>query len=245
MRYLVMECHEAFAVLLDSEGRFIKACNKHYEVGQYVTDPLLIQDDSGLLENVYRIDRKRKAARSVFAAAVLALFLSFNIFSLFINDYMSIYIRINPEIRIDINRLGFVTDVKGLNADGEALLEKCNTESRDENALCKNIINEAFASGYLENGGKVSVYVDSPDDKHFLETGTRLTETFEELNKGELAADIEILSFSQYSFDSSITEESSTAEIITEEPEQEVSSPVHEPSTLRQHGNHKNNECND
>lgn len=34
MSYIVMECPPAYAVLLDEEGRFLKAANLHYEVGR-------------------------------------------------------------------------------------------------------------------------------------------------------------------------------------------------------------------
>ena len=33
MNYLVMETHPAYAVLLDEEGRFLKAANLRYQVG--------------------------------------------------------------------------------------------------------------------------------------------------------------------------------------------------------------------
>ena len=42
MSYLVMECHPGYAVLLDEEGRFLKAANLRYETGQTVYDPCLL-----------------------------------------------------------------------------------------------------------------------------------------------------------------------------------------------------------
>ncbi len=36
MKYLVMETHPAYAVVLDNEGRFLKAANLHYQVGDTV-----------------------------------------------------------------------------------------------------------------------------------------------------------------------------------------------------------------
>ena len=36
MKYLVMETHPAYAVVLDEEGRFLKAANLHYQVGDTV-----------------------------------------------------------------------------------------------------------------------------------------------------------------------------------------------------------------
>ena len=38
MKYLVMETHPAYAVVLDERGRFLKAANLHYQVGQTVQD---------------------------------------------------------------------------------------------------------------------------------------------------------------------------------------------------------------
>ena len=36
MKYIVMECHPSFAVLLDEDGRFIKAANLNYEDASYM-----------------------------------------------------------------------------------------------------------------------------------------------------------------------------------------------------------------
>ena len=46
MSYLVMETKRSYAVLLDQEGRFLKAANLHYQVGQTVTDPVLLREKS-------------------------------------------------------------------------------------------------------------------------------------------------------------------------------------------------------
>ena len=45
MKYLVMECHTGYAVLLDEEGRFCRAANPGYEVGQTVEDPVLMREE--------------------------------------------------------------------------------------------------------------------------------------------------------------------------------------------------------
>ena len=41
--YLVMEIHSAYAVLLDNEGRFVKAANMGYESGDVVRNPVLLK----------------------------------------------------------------------------------------------------------------------------------------------------------------------------------------------------------
>ena len=42
MKYIVMECHFSYAILLDEEGRFLKAAYRGYQVGQSVYDPVLV-----------------------------------------------------------------------------------------------------------------------------------------------------------------------------------------------------------
>lgn len=44
MKYIVMECHFSYAVLLDEDGKFVKAANRSYQVGQTVYDPVLVGD---------------------------------------------------------------------------------------------------------------------------------------------------------------------------------------------------------
>lgn len=44
MEYLVMECGLSYAVVLDSEGRFLKVPNLGYEVGQTL-NRVVLQDE--------------------------------------------------------------------------------------------------------------------------------------------------------------------------------------------------------
>ena len=50
MKYMVMECHLSYAVVLDENGSFLKVANMRYEVGQTV-------------ENVVEMPPKSKAFR--------------------------------------------------------------------------------------------------------------------------------------------------------------------------------------
>ena len=40
MKYMVMECHPGYAVVMDNAGRFLKVANMHYEIGQTVSSVL-------------------------------------------------------------------------------------------------------------------------------------------------------------------------------------------------------------
>ncbi len=72
MKYIVMECHYSYAVLLDEKGRFVKAANFGYVVGQVVTDPILIKNRPSALV----------IFRSIFRAVMFIAFVALVIFLL-------------------------------------------------------------------------------------------------------------------------------------------------------------------
>ena len=46
MKYMVVECHPGYAVVLDDDGNFLKVANRKYEVGQLVTEVVPMQAPS-------------------------------------------------------------------------------------------------------------------------------------------------------------------------------------------------------
>ena len=46
MKYIVMECHKGYAVLMDEESRFVTAANLGYNVGDTINDPVLMSSGS-------------------------------------------------------------------------------------------------------------------------------------------------------------------------------------------------------
>ena len=66
MKYMVMECHLTYAVVLSEDGRFLKAANLHYEPGQVVTDLVEMEIPES------RRDEKRKGRRWIYTLAAAA-----------------------------------------------------------------------------------------------------------------------------------------------------------------------------
>ena len=52
MRYLVMECHTSYAVLLDECGCFVRAANLCYQVGETVEEPVLLREKTPVNKRV-------------------------------------------------------------------------------------------------------------------------------------------------------------------------------------------------
>ena len=71
MSYLVMECHPGYVVLLDEEGRFLKAANLRYETGQTVYDPVLMKETPERQRHTVRWISSGVAAIAALLPAVL------------------------------------------------------------------------------------------------------------------------------------------------------------------------------
>ena len=72
MKYIVMECHKGYAVLMDEESRYMKAANLRYVVGQTVTTPVLMEFSAGEERRISFYVTRFAAAAACLALAVSA-----------------------------------------------------------------------------------------------------------------------------------------------------------------------------
>ena len=189
MSYLVMECHPSYAVLLDEDGRFLKAANLRYEIGQTVYDPVLMKETP---------ERRRHTVRWISSgiAAIAACFLLFfgiGYYQNYIQPYSSIYLTINPEVQMELNRQGTVVGLTGTNEDGKTLLEGYDGKGKDKVTVADELIDRAIEMGFLSEGGRVSFSIDSPDEALFREYGTELRTKVTEYLDGRITVTIEIM----------------------------------------------------
>ena len=191
MSYLVMECHPGYAVLLDEEGRFLKAANFRYEVGQTVYDPVLMEEAPEKQRHVVRWISSGIAA----IAACILLFFGFSYYQNYIQSYSSIYLTINPEVQMDLNRQGTVVALNGTNEDGKTLLEGYDGKGKDKVTVAGELIDRAIEMGFLSEGGRVSFSIDSPDDALFQEYGMELRTSVTEHLDGRITITIEIVNY--------------------------------------------------
>ena len=177
MKYIVMECHNSYAVLLDEEGRFVKAASLHYEVGQTVENPILMHDAPVFSEprrqqKLFRILTGTAAA----LAACLVLVFGLHFYQGHMTVYSSILLSINPAVRMDLNREGEVIELAGANEDGVLLLEGYDGEGKSRLTVTEELIGRAIDMGFLSEGGRISFSIDTPDEVLFQEYGLELRE---------------------------------------------------------------------
>lgn len=187
MKYIIMECHSSYAVLLDEEGRFLKAANRQYQIGQTVDDPILMKEP-GTGKRI-----KLRAIMGIAAAAACFLLA----FTGYYRDYMvrdtSICLTINPSVRMELNRKGQVLSVAGVNEDGRKLLEGYQQGSKDRLAVTRELIDRAIHMGYLSAGGKVVLDIDAPDEVVFQKYGVEFRTELTDYLKETWSVEIEIV----------------------------------------------------
>lgn len=207
MKYMVMECHLSYAVVLDEEGRFLKVANRHYEVGQTVTDIVEMQVPQSAVQ-------KKKANKWMYSLAAMAACLVLMVTSVFQMGqmtYASVYMTINPEVRIDVNRNDVVVGLDGINPDGNDLIAGYEYKKKDLDLVMEELVDRAIDMGYLHEGGQISLVLDADSDEWIIVHSDTLTTQLNEHLNEKLSVTIEVTD----------TKEQSNQVVIPVAPEEE------------------------
>lgn len=155
MKYMVLECHPGYAVVLDEAGSFLKVANRQYEVGQMVSDVVPMQ-----------VPPRKKYGRWIASlaamAACLALVLGLTLPGTHA-PYASVYVKINPEVRIDVDKKDMVVGLSGVNQDGIDLIEGYDYYKKDLDLVTDELVDRAIDMGYLQADGQITISLDSQD----------------------------------------------------------------------------------
>ena len=157
MKYLVMETHPAYAVVLDEEGRFLKAANLRYQVGDTVQDIVELRTPRKKVVPAWR------PLSGLAAAAACLCLVFFGWYQPNYTAYGTLRIQINPDVEMTVSRTDRVLDLEGLNADGEDLIEEYDYQGKDRETAANELVERAIDMGYLSDGETVSITVSSTD----------------------------------------------------------------------------------
>ena len=157
MKYLVMETHPAYAVVLDEDGRFLKAANLRYQVGDTVQDIVELRTPQKKVVPAW----KPLSGRAAAAACLCLVF--FGWYQPNYTAYGTLRIQINPDVEMTVSRTDRVLDLEGLNADGEDLIEEYDYQGKDRETAANELVERAIDMGYLSDGETVSITVSSTD----------------------------------------------------------------------------------
>ena len=162
-RILILEINGDSATLLTADGEFrIVPVQPGWEVGMELDAACLelaIEEAAGKAEAARgrgHIVAMRRVRRWVVAVAACLLLLigvqqGYRVLS---TADASVEIAINPVVRIELNRLGRVVGLIGVNEDGKELLRKTESANSSAQETLRAILNQAIADGYLSEAGR-------------------------------------------------------------------------------------------
>ncbi len=165
MKYIVMECYMSHAVVLDEDGRFLKVANRNYQVGQKVTDVMEMKIPEPQTRSMPRQNTRRRWVYSLAAVAAVFVLVFASMLQINRTVYASLYMSINPEVKIEVNRFDRVINLEGINEDGRDLIEDYDYKNKKLKPLIDELIDRAIDKGYLHEGGKLTLTLDSKSNE--------------------------------------------------------------------------------
>lgn len=160
MNYLVLETHPAYVVVLDEQGRFLKAANQNYQVGQQLGQIIPFRQPKPEISWV-----KKSMASLAGLAACLCLVLGgyFGYYQPNFTAYGSLLVEINPQVELTLSQTHRVLDLGAQNEDGQVLIEGYDYQNKDGDAVVEELVARAMELGFLSNGESVTLTVQGQD----------------------------------------------------------------------------------
>lgn len=167
MSYLVMECRVGYAVVLSSDGEFLRVANLGYQVGQTVFDVVRersAEEAESEKAGITAMKRPRRLFISILAAAACLGFAFWGTDRLFLSPYATVRIQINPDVLLSMNRLQYVVGIESMNEDGKVLVEGYQYFGKNAMEVSEELTDRAKELGYLSEGGDITLTVDGPQE---------------------------------------------------------------------------------
>ena len=152
-----MEVHPAYAVVLDEEGRFLKAANLRYQVGDTVRDIVELRCPKEKRPALW------KPLSGVAGLAACLCIVFFGYYQPNFVPYGALRIQINPDVELTLSRTDRVLELEGLNEDGQSLIAGYEYSGKDREDVTEELVERAIDLGYLSGGETVSITVTSAD----------------------------------------------------------------------------------
>lgn len=164
MKYMVMECHEAYAVLMDESSRFVTAANLHYSVGQTVTNPVILNEDNSSAK------RQNFIITRFAAAAACLLLIGGTGYSYYAKNYKTcstVLLSTGTDIQMGLNKKGEVISISSDSEYGKELLKEYSGSSKDMLTVANEILELEMSKGIVNDGDTVDLYISAPKSEIF------------------------------------------------------------------------------
>lgn len=184
MKYVVMECRSAYAVLMDEESRFVFAANKDYEIGQTVINPVIMSEYKNQGRNITAVIKVLSAAA---ACVALITGVGYSYYAHNLKTYSVVTITSDSAISMELNKTGKVIRIKSDTDYGKEIIDKTDVKGMDKLSAANEILQTEISDGHISNGDTVDVYVTGSNS---ADTDSLRTELENELPKLDLKVNI-------------------------------------------------------
>lgn len=186
---MVMSIKDSYVVLLDENGNFVYGANRGYTIGQTVDDPWIMKD-----HKVKPLHYFKPIVITVGALAMMLLLtIGIHVYTTTIRVIASVYLSINPSVRLDINAYGNVVSLEGTNEDGKALIAGYNPAHKDQYEVSDDLMDRAIEMGYLSDGDTIVIRVDAANEATFVDLGIGYRSHLDDYFENNLDVTIEVM----------------------------------------------------
>lgn len=186
MKYMVLECHLGYAIVLDEMGRFKKVANQNYEVGQMVDRVFEMKE----AEERHWFTPKVMGVLTTMMAAIVILFVVFNQSSSPKEFLAFVTLKINPEVRIQLNQEKTVVGLEGVNPDGKDLIVGYTYTDKKLDPVMDELVDLAIEKGYLYDGGEVAITFDGDDQDWIVNASSEMKNHMAQVMGSKVSATI-------------------------------------------------------
>ncbi len=151
MKGIIVEINNNDAVILTNDGLFTKVKNHNYTVGQAIT----IQESRNTYSKLIAGAASMAAAFAVCTIGAYAWFTP--------TDYVSL--DVNPSVEYSLNTFDRILEVKGVNDDGDELLDNLDLKNMTIEDAVKETLNKLMADGYLTDDPNGGIVITTSNDE--------------------------------------------------------------------------------
>ena len=159
MKYLIMKVKRSYAIALAEDDTFYVVANRNYQVGQYVSDPIIMKEYVEKTEcSIFSLYKKGLALGLGLATAFVMVFGYGTYLDTVVGSYV---IHADSIVEIAVNRSGLVDGIVAKNAQGERLIEGYEFHNKTKETVTSELIKRAHELGYVNDVLDIEVNRDS------------------------------------------------------------------------------------
>ncbi|MTI68476.1 MAG: anti-sigma factor domain-containing protein [Firmicutes bacterium] len=192
MKGIVMEKNNNKVIIMTNDGEFLEVSErKNVQIGEEI-----------IINN--NMNKNNIMKRFIATAAILVLVLTgtFGAYG-YCTPYGYVNVDINPSVEITYNLFNRVIDIKGLNDDGNKIVEKVeNYKNKSIDSIVNEIVDKAIEDKYIESENENTVLVTITEDGKKIDDKKIFSSVKKHINETETESELLVIKNDKKSLES-------------------------------------------